>query len=96
MNPTVLDRYGAQLLRAPDTVSPSKAAIPLRITGSWFGNSATSDRPAAERFNIAPKGRDEQVAALLEAGYAVRLVIVDNMNGKFTITRSAANDEPAQ
>ena len=24
------------------------------------------------------------------------LVIVDNMNGKFTITRSAANDEPAQ
>jgi hypothetical protein len=24
------------------------------------------------------------------------LVIVDNANGKFTITRSAANDEPAQ
>jgi hypothetical protein len=24
------------------------------------------------------------------------LVIVDNVNGKFTITRSAANDEPAQ
>jgi len=24
------------------------------------------------------------------------LVIVDNLNGKFTITRSAANDEPAQ
>ena len=24
------------------------------------------------------------------------LVIVDNMNGKFTITRSAANDQPAQ
>ena len=24
-------------------VSPSNAAIPLRITGSWFGNSATSD-----------------------------------------------------
>jgi hypothetical protein len=24
------------------------------------------------------------------------VVIVDNMNGKFTITRSAANDEPGQ
>jgi hypothetical protein len=27
---------------------------------------------------------------------AASLVIVDNVNGKFTITRSAANEEPAQ